>query len=104
MKEKTSGKEAYSIVSSPFATMPWHRSSQTYRISEWEDFLRSRWFKHLTQDEINMCTSEKRVGFKATQNGLALLLPSQMALDKLLNFPESQLPQMKNEESNVQRL
>lgn len=51
-----------------------------------------------------MCTSEQRVGFKATQNGLTLLLPSQMTLDKLFNFPESQLPQMKNEESNVQRL
>lgn len=29
-------------------------------------------------------------------------LPSPMALDKLLNFPESQPPQMKNEENNVQ--
>lgn len=49
-----------------------------------------------------MCTSEKRVGFEATQNGLALPLPCHMALDKLLNFPESQPPQMKNEENNVQ--
>lgn len=68
-KRKTSGKEtSYYIISSPFATMLWHKSSQTCRISELEEILRSGWFKHIAHSEIDMSTSEKRGSFETGWN------------------------------------